>query len=494
LRESCRNREPEIWKADVLRRLRKCLVFLGTIIAFGAVTIASAVAQGKFQGPGGLQGVGGPSYGIGGQDGAVRRRKPPGPFISPSQDSRPISRSQLIERPPKSPRRAPPSVTRPGPSGAPPANERRLIPNEVLAQVQNNISQQALDAIAQRNRLTLLETQSFELTGSTLARWRIPDRRSAATVVRQLESDPAVIAVQPNYLYTLRQTDRRKLNKGDPTQYELAKLQLPRAHGITKGDGVVVAVLDSGVDKSHPDLDGSIIGTYDTDQFPAALHKHGTSVAALIAAHGKLVGSAPNARILSVRVMNAAGMGGTLNVLKGLDWASKNGARVINMSFAGPRDLFCQQFLHAAYLKGIVLVAAVGNDGPTSPPLYPAAFPDVIGVTATDAKDRLYVRANQGDQVAVAAPGVDLMLATPGGEYHADSGTSYAAPQISGIVALLLARKPHLSPDQVRAVLQSTARDLGPKGRDRLFGSGLGDAHGALLAADPILPVQAGAR
>jgi subtilisin family serine protease len=138
--------------------------------------------------------------------------------------------------------------------------------------------------------------------------------------------------------------------------------------------------------------------------------------------------------------------------------------------------------LAAANKRGIVLIAAAGNAGPKSAPLFPAADPNVIAVTATDSQDRLFQGSNRGHHVAVAAPGVDVLLPTPGANYQMSSGTSFAAAHVSGIVALVLQREPGLSPDSVRRVLLSTARDLGPRGRDKDFGAGLADAYEALVS------------
>ncbi len=119
---------------------------------------------------------------------------------------------------------------------------------------------------------------------------------------------------------------------------------------------------------------------------------------------------------------------------------------------------------------------------PKSPPLYPAADPNVIAVTATDADDKLFEQSNRGNYIAVAAPGAQILVAIPDGGYEVSSGTSYSAAEVSGIVALMLERKGDLTPDNVRAILMATAKDLGPKGRDPMFGAGLVDAYGALMA------------
>jgi subtilisin family serine protease len=135
--------------------------------------------------------------------------------------------------------------------------------------------------------------------------------------------------------------------------------------------------------------------------------------------------------------------------------------------------------------RGAVLIAAAGNAGPNSRPLYPAANPDVIAVTATDPEDMPFAQANRGPHIAVAAPGVNILAAAPNAGYQMQSGTSFAAAQVSGIAALLLERNPKLDAASIRSILMSTARDLGAPGHDDQFGSGLADALDAVLSASP---------
>jgi subtilisin family serine protease len=155
------------------------------------------------------------------------------------------------------------------------------------------------------------------------------------------------------------------------------------------------------------------------------------------------------------------------------------------MSFAGPRDPSLARALKAAYDKGIVLIAAAGNAGPKSPPLFPGADPYVIAVTATDVDDKLFTGANRGKYISVAAPGVDILVPAPEGEYQITTGTSVAAAEVSGIVALLLERNPKLTPADIRRILTASAKRLAPGERDDNFGSGLIDPLQALQLADP---------
>jgi subtilisin family serine protease len=155
------------------------------------------------------------------------------------------------------------------------------------------------------------------------------------------------------------------------------------------------------------------------------------------------------------------------------------------MSFAGPADPRLREALQKANARGIVLVAAAGNAGPKSPPLYPAADSIVIAVTATNAQDALFSGANRGNYITVAALGVDILAPTPESAYQFTTGTSVAAAEVSGVVALLLERNPSLTPAEVRKILIDTAKRLSGKPRDRDFGAGLVDAFKALLAAKP---------
>ncbi|MEJ0075874.1 MAG: S8 family serine peptidase [Alphaproteobacteria bacterium] len=367
----------------------------------------------------------------------------------------------------------------------PPANERRFVPNEVLLNISTAASLRAVDAIAQKYRLTRLDVQDFTLTRHRLARLRINDGRPVAVVIRSLRSDARVLGAQPNYLYAMQQGAAVPA-AADPAQYSLAKLHLPEAHALAKGNRVLVAVVDTPIDAAHPDLAGVVEASFDATGAADKPHAHGTGIASVIAAHGKLTGAAPAVRILAAHAFSSAASSGTsLNILKGLDWAGKLKANIVNMSFAGPADAELHEMLTALRANGAVLVAAVGNAGPKSAPLYPAADPSVIAVTATDMDDKPFSLANRGTHIAVAAPGVNILAAAPDGGYQMPSGTSFAAAQISGIAALLLERNPKLDAAAVRRVLMATARDLGPPGHDDQFGSGLADALAAVNAASP---------
>jgi hypothetical protein len=357
---------------------------------------------------------------------------------------------------------------------------------DVLILVDGIPTEARANELAQRHRLIRIESVSIPMLAATLFRWRIPDNRPMARVLQDLSNDGDVRFSQMNMSYRTQDAGAKAPAEGDAGQYALAKLHLPEAHLLARGTDVAIAVIDSGIDVSHPELAGAIIGTYDALNSKEGAHPHGTGVAGTIVAHARLVGGAPAARVLAIRAFAANPSSGAEStsfvVLKALNYAVQQNAQIINMSFAGPADPLVQQALGVAFARGIVLVAAAGNAGPNSPPLYPAADSHVIAVTATDSGDHLFAQANRGPQVAIAAPGVDILMPAPEDKYQVNSGTSFAAAYVSGVAALLIDRNPGITPDGVRAALTATAHDLGPKGRDDQFGAGLADALAAVEA------------
>jgi len=375
------------------------------------------------------------------------------------------------------PRRLPPRQVQRGGNVSFPSPGAAFVINEILLEGDAT----TLARIAQQLRLTLLETQTFTLTSRTLARYHIDANRSVPATLRLVARFN--VFGQANYLYRLQQPAGAANNAVD-AQYVVNKLHLTEAHSITNGDDVLVAVIDSKIDTKHPDLAGDVAAEDDLIGAAGEAHAHGTGMAGAIAAHSKLVGVAPKVKLLAVRAFSGkddTAQGTTFNILKGLDWAASQHARIVNMSFAGPPDAALADMLEKAHAHGMVLIAAVGNAGPRSPPLYPAAYREVIGVTATDADDKLLPQANRGPQVAVAAPGVQILAPAPDDQYQLTSGTSVAAAHVSGVVALMLARNPNLTPDEVRRRLIASAREV--KGPKRDFGAGVIDALRATEAA-----------
>ena len=373
----------------------------------------------------------------------------------------------------------------------PPPGETRFRRGEVLVEASLATPPATLAAVARRHRLIETDVAAIALLGVSVHLWRIPDARDAAAVVRELGGEAAATKVQPNYLYALQQAAGPASSPVDPAvpslQYALNKLRVDAALLAAASEPVRVAVIDTAIDEIHPDLAGAVEARFDAigGATRPRILDHGTAVAGAIAARGRLKGVDPNVRILSARAFDGDGAGksgSTMSLLKAIDWAARERAKVVNMSFAGPPDPALRDIVAAAVGKGVTLVAAAGNAGPQSPPLYPAADEGVIAVTATDADDRRYERANIGRYIAVAAPGVDVLLPAPQGSYALETGTSVSAALVSGVAALLVALRPQAAPAQVRYWLVATATPLG-RGREYEFGAGLVDARRAADAA-----------
>ncbi|WP_225120781.1 S8 family serine peptidase [Bradyrhizobium sp. BRP22] len=363
----------------------------------------------------------------------------------------------------------------------------RAVPNELVAEIDGALTDAQIEQLARRHRLVRVEMQNVPLLGSTIGLFRITDRRPVDVVRRALAGDASVRSVQLNFRYLL-QDQKTAPTEGDPAQYALAQLRLPQAHTLVRGMNVTIAVIDSGIDASHPELANTIADTFDAIGSKEGPHAHGTGIAGAIAAHARLMGSAPEVRLLAIRAFGATANGAQSSsyvILKGLDYAALHGAQIINMSFAGPKDPLIERAVAASAARGIVLVGAAGNAGAKSAPLYPAANPNVIAVSGTDAQEKLFSASNRGNHIALAAPGADIFLPAPDGKYQIVSGTSFSAAFVSGIAALVLERNPSLKPNEVRSILTGTARDLGDPGRDDLFGAGSADAFAAVSAAAP---------
>ncbi|MBC9715520.1 type VII secretion-associated serine protease mycosin [Streptomyces sp. TRM66268-LWL] len=281
-------------------------------------------------------------------------------------------------------------------------------------------------------------------------------------------------------------------------QWALEALDADRAWATTKGEGITVAVLDTGVDGTHPDLRDNVLKGKDMIGFGArqgdtAWARHGTNMAGIIAGHGHgpgradgVLGIAPGAKILPVRVIledgdksrtKARNTRGTA-LADGIRWAADHGADVINMSLgddsesahADAREDAAVQY---ALRKGVVVVASAGNGGEKGDHIsYPAAYPGVIAVTAVD---RYGARASFSTRrwyATVSAPGDDILMAGPDREYYKGWGTSAAAAFASGVVALVRSAHPDLDPAQIKRLLEDTAEDSPSGGRDDSFGYG----------------------
>jgi len=250
--------------------------------------------------------------------------------------------------------------------------------------------------------------------------------------------------------------------------WALAKTNAARAWSVTTGTSqTVVAVLDTGVDSSHPDLQGAFVDGYDTvneDTDPSDDHGHGTMVAGVIAARANngigVAGTCWRCSLMPVKVIAANGSGTAADVAEGIQWASDHGADVINLSFtmSSGNDAVAAAIAHAR-TRGAVVVAAAGNTG-SSEATFPAAYPGVISVTGTDPSDARYGWSSYGSWVRLAAPGCNVTTA-PSAGYGDFCGTSSATAFVSGLAGLVRSYAPNLSPDAVAEALSAHAAPVG---------------------------------
>ncbi|MGW4029696.1 type VII secretion-associated serine protease mycosin [Streptomyces sp. NPDC004838] len=297
-------------------------------------------------------------------------------------------------------------------------------------------------------------------------------------------------------------------------QWGLEALNADEVWRTTKGAGITVAVLDTGVDDQHPDLKESVLPGKDLIGFGASRGDsewalHGTAMAGIIAAHGHglgneagVIGIAPEAKILPVRVIlegtDAArqkARGSRSNALaEGIRWAADQGADVINLSLgddseSARADSGEDAAVQYALAKGVTVVASAGNGGEKGDHIsYPAAYPGVIAVTAVDRFGNRAPFSTRRWYATVSAPGVDVVIPEPDGKYYQGWGTSIAAAFVSGAVALVRSAHPGLTPAQIKQLLIDTAGDSPGAGRDDARGYGMVDPAAAIKAAAKLRP------
>jgi thermitase len=274
-------------------------------------------------------------------------------------------------------------------------------------------------------------------------------------------------------------------------QWHLSKIAAPAAWDVTTGSNtVIIAVLDTGIQMNHPDLQGRILPGWDyvnNDSDPSDDHGHGTAVAGAAAAIGNnsigVTGVAVNAKILPFKVLNASNYGYYSAWSSAIMKAADQGARVISLSLGGTTSSSTlQSAVTYAWGKGSIVVVAAGNSG-SSAPTYPAACTNALAVSATNSSDARTSWSNYGSYVRISAPGEGILTTHLGGGYASWSGTSFSTPVVSGVAALIAAHRPELSnTDIVNAILQG-ADDLGTAGRDDFYGYGRVNAARALQVA-----------
>ncbi len=258
----------------------------------------------------------------------------------------------------------------------------------------------------------------------------------------------------------------------------------PANRSAPAADAIRVGLVDAGVDARHPALRGARIEQRGFAPGGVRAQGHGLATAALLVGRqGRFRGAAPGATLYVADVYGNTPVGGSASALvQSLAWMARGRVPVINVSLVGPPNLALQAAVRALNARGHLIVAAVGNDGPAAPPLYPAAYPGVVAVTAVDGRRRILPEAGRPARIDFAAPGADMAVPAVDGGFVAVRGTSFAAPLVAGSLAVLLPAPDPRGAAQARAALAGQALDLGPPGPDRTYGQGL---VGFDLAARP---------
>lgn len=269
-------------------------------------------------------------------------------------------------------------------------------------------------------------------------------------------------------------------------QWHLAFLRADEANAVSQGEGVVVAVIDTGVDGTHPDLAGTLVPGFDfntgSGDGTEDLIGHGTGMAGLIVAHGQVRGIAPKAK-----VMPLAAHHGHFHLA--IDWAVDHGATVINISQSVAPSAPLKTAVDRALAAGVVVVGAAGNVPADRSVIFPAAYEGVIAVGAVDRTGQRAAVSVTGPELVLAAPGQDIVSTALFGEYGPGGGTSNATALVSGIAALVKAKFPNLTGPDIMHRLIATADDNGAPGRDPEYGYGIVNPVAALTA--DVAPVTA---
>jgi subtilisin family serine protease len=305
------------------------------------------------------------------------------------------------------------------------------------------------------------------------------DPRAAAM---RLHALPAVLYAEPNHM---RRAARIPGDEVAGEQWALAAIRAFDAWDLTTGANVTIALLDTGVSPTHPDLKDNLLPGFDFRNLDADARDddgHGTYTAGVAAARGDngigIAGICWSCKILPVKVLDRRGQGDDATIAAGLRYAVDSGARIISMSLGGPEDTrVMREAVAYARDRGVLVVAASGNgQAEGNLPNYPAAYPSVLAVSATGRDETVTAFSTTGDFIDIAAPGAGVWSTfwsrTEGDGYGAANGTSAACPHVAGAAALLLSVRPELTAEQLGELLQLGADDLGPPGRDAAYGAG----------------------
>lgn len=328
------------------------------------------------------------------------------------------------------------------------------------------------------------ERTTIALTGSELVKLTIP-RGMTLDVARQ-----AVVAAAPsanvdfNHFYQPEEKDPASCPGGDCKLIRhIVDWPLEAGNGRATGCGapLPIGLVDTAINANHASLAEATIEVLKLGNGtnPSSAAQHGTAVAALLvgSSGSRAPGLLPGGRLVAIdafqRYGRATDIADIYDLIRALDMLAARNIRIVNLSLSGPPNMLLEQAVRAIIDKGTILIAAAGNEGPNAKPVYPAAYADVIAVTAVDRNMKPYRRAVRGDHIDIAAPGVGVWTAASISGGRQKSGTSFAAPFVTAAAALLLGANPEMEPDEVADALTRSANDMGEPGKDAIFGWGL---------------------
>lgn len=383
--------------------------------------------------------------------------------------------------------------------------------DQILIKFVEDTTQADKDAIGAAQGLTFVHEIAGLSIGVYAAIQEQSTERDATTrniqayniMMAALAADPLIDYVEPDYEYQMYvSTTQVSITPNDPLfsqQWGLSQINAPTAWNTTTGsNNVIIAIVDTGVDLTHPDLASQLVQGRDfvrNSNNPDDWAGHGTHVASIAASAGNngegVAGTAWGARIMPVRVLNSRGSGRTSDIAEGVVWAVDNGADIINLSLGGSSaSSTLRDAIRYADDRNVFVVAAMGNDFENgSPTSYPAAYAEAFAVGAIDQSVGHAFFSSSGTYIDVAAPGVNILAAAwreTGSSYVTYSGTSMATPFVAGVVALLRSIDPSLTNAQLRTILTETATDIESGGWDTLTG------HGVINAAEAIARLPQG--
>jgi len=334
-----------------------------------------------------------------------------------------------------------------------------------LDRVNRTLQVQSLEPLI-RPGIGALEGQAASGALARVFRVKLPPGTELEGVLRFYRQQEFIEYAEPNHVY--RALDFIPNDPNWNNQWALQKVQMPKAWEISQGRSeVIIAVLDTGVDYTHPDLASKVIQDKDydfinNDNDAMDDHGHGTHVAGTAAAATNngigIAGVCPQCRILPIKVLDSQGFGSDATVAQGINYAVNQGAKIINLSLGGAScSETLAQAINGAFEKGVLIVAASGNSGKKTTMMYPAASPRVIAVGATDQNDGETTYSQRGPGLDVLAPGEGIVSTVPLNGYGSLSGTSMAAPHVAGVAGLLWSRNPAWCNTEVWWALRYTA-------------------------------------